>query len=233
VESRFRGIFGTDAHIFRAPCRVNLIGEHTDYKDGFVMPAGIGFCTWVAAAKREDRRLEAHSDRFGEKISFSLDALSGTRQGIERFHSWGRRDIAGSSKRPDRRQSGDSRGTSSWCRTLLFVSLEVATALALTSLSEITLPRPELAKLCQAAEHEFVGNRCGIMDQFSVSLGIVGQALMLDCRSLDYRLLAIPPNLRVVVLQQHGPTRAGIGRVVLVNSEVFEANGTADAMPRW
>jgi len=77
LRARFGEMFGTDMRIFRAPGRVNLIGEHTDYNDGFVMPAAIGFYTWIAAAKREDRILEAYSDHFEEKITFSLDALDG------------------------------------------------------------------------------------------------------------------------------------------------------------
>jgi len=77
LTARFREMFGTEMRIFRAPGRVNLIGEHTDYNDGFVMPAAIGFYTWVAAAKREDRVLEVYSDRFDEKVTFSLDALEG------------------------------------------------------------------------------------------------------------------------------------------------------------
>ena len=77
LTARFREMFGTDMRIFRAPGRVNLIGEHTDYNDGFVMPAAIGFYTWIAAAKREDRVLEAYSDRFDEKVTFSLDVLNG------------------------------------------------------------------------------------------------------------------------------------------------------------
>ena len=77
LRTLFREMFGTDLRIFRAPGRVNLIGEHTDYNDGFVMPAAIGFYTWIAAAKREDRILEAYSDHFEEKITFSLDALDG------------------------------------------------------------------------------------------------------------------------------------------------------------
>src|SRR6202142_2222841 len=77
LKARFREMFGTHMRIFRAPGRVNLIGEHTDYNDGFVMPAAIGFYTWVAAAKREDRILEAYSDHFDEKISLSLDELAG------------------------------------------------------------------------------------------------------------------------------------------------------------
>src|SRR5271155_5983074 len=80
LTERFTELFEAAPRIFRAPGRVNLIGEHTDYNDGFVMPAAIGFYTWVAAAKREDRILEAYSDRFDEKIVISLDALAGPPQ---------------------------------------------------------------------------------------------------------------------------------------------------------
>ena len=200
VQSRFRGLFGTDAHIFRAPGRVNLIGEHTDYNDGFVMPTSIGLHTSVAAAKREDRRLEVYSDHFNERISLSLDDLSGGPRGHwsdfiggvaailkHAGHSLTGANLAIHADVP----LGAGLGSSA--------SLEIAVALALTSLSEIALSRPELAKLCQAAEHEYVGTHCGIMDQFSASLGIVGHALMLDCRSLNYRLLSIPPGVRVVI----------------------------------
>jgi galactokinase len=200
VKSRFREMFGTEAHIFRAPGRVNLIGEHTDYNDGFVMPAALRSYTWVAAAKREDRLLEAYSVQFNEKITLSLDDLSGVSGG-----HWSNfiRGVAAILKRAGHKIAGADlviqgdialgAGLSS------SASLEVATALALTSLSDIILPRLELAKLCQAAEHEYVGTRCGIMDQFSASLGIPGQALMLDCRSLDYQLLSVPRNLSVVI----------------------------------
>src|ERR1022692_3885881 len=77
LTQHFETPFGDTPRIFRAPGRVNLIGEHTDYNDGFVMPTAIGFYTWVAAAKREDAILEAYSEHFDEKITLSLDALSG------------------------------------------------------------------------------------------------------------------------------------------------------------
>jgi galactokinase len=200
VASRFSKIFGTDALIFRAPGRVNLIGEHTDYNDGFVMPAAIGFHTWIAAAKREDRTLEVYSDRFDEKVSLSLDALAGA---------------------PRRHWSDFIRGVAAClqlaghelCGANLFIhgevplgaglsssaSLEVATALALTSIPGIVVPPLELVKLCQAAEHEYVGTQCGVMDQFAVSFGAVGQGLLLDCRSLEYQLLPIPNHLSLVI----------------------------------
>src|SRR5580700_7864346 len=77
LTARFQELFGAGPRIFRAPGRVNVIGEHTDYNDGFVMPAAVKFYTWVAAAKREDRVLEAYSAHFDEKISLSLDELAG------------------------------------------------------------------------------------------------------------------------------------------------------------
>jgi galactokinase len=77
--------------------------------------------------------------------------------------------------------------------------LEVATALALSSLSDIDVPRRDLVKLCQKAEHEFVGTRCGIMDQFIAVFGAAGHALMLDCRSLEYQLLPVSSDFRLVV----------------------------------
>ena len=200
LTARFRKMFGTEMRIFRAPGRVNLIGEHTDYNDGFVMPAAIGFYTWIAAGTREDRDLEAYSDRFDEKITFSLDALDG----LPRKH-WSDfiRGVAAMLQRAGHRLSGANlvihgevplgAGLSS------SASLEVATGLALTVPSGMAVPRLELAKLCQAAEHEYVGTRCGIMDQFIASFGVSGSAVMLDCRSLEYRLIPVPPDLRLVV----------------------------------
>ena len=200
LKARFREMFGTHMRIFRAPGRVNLIGEHTDYNDGFVMPAAIGFYTWVAAAKREDRILEAYSDRFDEKITFSLDTLAGP---PSRHWSDFVRGVAATLQRAGHKLTGASlviqgevplgAGLSS------SASLEVTIALALTQLSGIVLPRMELAKLCQVAEHEYVGTRCGIMDQFIASFGAAGNALVLDCRSLEYQLLPVPQYLRVVV----------------------------------
>ena len=204
VSTRFREMFGerlgTVTRVFRAPGRVNLIGEHTDYNDGFVLPAAIGFSTWIAAAKRDDRVLQAYSDGFDEKISWSLDALSGPPQ---RHWSDYIRGVAGALEGAGHRLAGANlfihgevplgAGLSS------SASLEVATALALTSISGIALPRLELAKLCQSAEHEYVGTRCGIMDQFVVSFGSAGHALKLDCRSLEYELLAVPENLSLVL----------------------------------
>ena len=200
LTARFRERFGTSARIFRAPGRVNLIGEHTDYNDGFVMPMAIGFYTWVAGATREDRVLEAYSEHFDEKCTLSLDALPGP----SRNH-WSDfiRGVAATLQATGHRLSGANlfihgevplgAGLSS------SASLEVAVALALTSLSAIEVPRLDLVKLCQAAEHEYVGTRCGIMDQFVAGFAVAAHAMLLDCRSLEYQLLPIPSDLRIVV----------------------------------
>jgi galactokinase len=202
LQARFHELFGTDrgAQIFRAPGRVNLIGEHTDYNDGFVMPMAIGFYTWIAAASRPDRIIEVYSEHFAEKISFSLDSLKGPPT-----NHWSDfiRGVAETLQHAGHRLAGANlvihgevpigAGLSS------SASLEVSVALALVSLADLAVPMLELAKLCQSAEHKYVGTRVGIMDPFVASFGIAGHALMLDCRSLEYQLLGIPNDLRVIV----------------------------------
>ncbi|MGA2003118.1 MAG: galactokinase [Terriglobales bacterium] len=200
IAALFREKFGATARIFRAPGRVNLIGEHTDYNDGFVLPAAIGFYAWVAAAKRQDRGLRVYSDLYDEKIALSLDGLASPPRG-----HWSDfiRGVAATLQDAGHKLTGANvvihgevplgAGLSS------SASLEVGVALALSSVSGIEVPRLELVRLCQRAEHEYVGTRCGIMDQFAACFSEAGHALLLDCRSLDYRLVPIPPNLRLVV----------------------------------
>src|SRR5262245_18223049 len=77
LKEEFRRLYGRDARIYRAPVRDNLIGEHTDYNDGFVMPAAIGFSTWVALAPRNDRRLSIYSENFSERVDFDLFGIDG------------------------------------------------------------------------------------------------------------------------------------------------------------
>ncbi|MGA8298211.1 MAG: galactokinase [Terriglobales bacterium] len=200
--TRFAELYGmgTGVQIFRAPGRVNLIGEHTDYNDGFVMPMAIGFYTWIAAKRRADRVIEVYSEHFSERISFTLDSLNGPPT-----NHWSDfiRGVAETLQQAGHHLAGASllihgevpigAGLSS------SASLEVSVALALVSLADLDVPLLDLAKLCQTAEHKYVGTRVGIMDPFVASFGVAGHALMLDCRSLEYQLLAIPNDLRVIV----------------------------------
>ncbi len=203
LGQKFVQRFGSLARIYQAPARVNLIGEHTDYNDGFVMPAAIGFSTEVAIAPRSDRKLVIHSENYSEQIEFDLDHLPTAHAGHWRDYAIG---VAIMLVRSGKKLTGanllidgdvpQGAGLSS------SASLEVAVGYALLDLGDSTpdysvtehplIDRTELALLCQQAENEFVGARCGIMDQFVVSHGQRGNALLLDCRSLEYRLLPLP-----------------------------------------
>jgi galactokinase len=200
LTDEFQRSYHTRPMIFRAPGRVNLIGEHTDYNDGFVMPAAIGFYTWVAASARSDRTLHVRSGEFHETIDLSLDSLAGP----PRKH-WSDfvRGVAAVLESRGVHLSGANliiqgqvpmgAGLSS------SASLEVATGLALLATAQAEVPQLELVKICQRAEHEYVGTRCGIMDQFIAVFASSGHALMIDCRSLDYQSLSIPDDARLVI----------------------------------
>jgi galactokinase len=188
------------SRVFRAPGRVNLIGEHTDYNDGFVMPAAIGFSTWVTITPLAERKLSVFSENFGEQIEFDLndrnpvprqhwsDYVIGVAVIFERagYH------IRGANLRI-RGEVPIGSGLSS------SAAIEVATGFALAANSDLNLDRTELAKLCRRAENEFVGARVGIMDQFVSCYGQANKALLLDCRSLEYKLFAIASKVRLVV----------------------------------
>jgi galactokinase len=188
------------ARTFRAPGRVNLIGEHTDYNDGFVMPAAIGFSTFVTVSPRADRKLLLFSENFSEEVEFDLDDPNTRATGHWSDYS---KAVATMLERGGYRLSGATlriRGEVPIGSGLSSsAAIEVATCYALLNNSGLSLEPVEIAKLCQRAENEFVGMRCGIMDQFVSCFGQAGKALMLDCRSLDYEQLPLPNDLLLVI----------------------------------
>ncbi|HEY3974629.1 MAG TPA: galactokinase [Candidatus Sulfotelmatobacter sp.] len=202
LSRHFQTLFQDRPRIFRAPGRVNLIGEHTDYNDGFVMPAAVAFSTYVAIAGRPDHTLVIHSEEFPGNFEFDLNSLPVLRTGEWCDYVLG---VAIMLQRRGVQFSGANllvhgdvpigAGLSS------SAAVEVASALALLSMSsgETKLPLPEIARLCQQAENSFVGARVGIMDQFVSCLGKAGYALLLDCRSLKYQPVPIPAGVRLVV----------------------------------
>ncbi len=200
VSKAFEAVYGRKPRVFRAPGRVNLIGEHTDYNEGFVMPAAIEFSTWVAAAPRADRKLAIHSENFSESREFPLDDA-----GAQPEKHWSDyvRGVAVVLERAGHKLSGADlyiRGEVPIGSGLSSsAAIEISTEMALLALSGISLDRKRIALFGQAAENEFVGMRCGIMDQFISCHGQANHALMLDCRSLDYRLLPLPPSARLVI----------------------------------
>jgi galactokinase len=200
MREKFRGLYGGSPRVFRAPGRVNLIGEHTDYNDGFVMPAAIDSYTWVAIAPRDDRALNVFSDNYSEGVEFDLDEAGQVRLGHWSDYVRGVAVIMG-------RAGHRVRGANLLIRGEVPIgsglsssaAIEVATGFALLEISGIDTDRLKLARLCQRAENEFVGTRCGIMDQFISCYGQAGRAVMLDCRSLDRKYLPVPESVKLVV----------------------------------
>jgi galactokinase len=200
LSDEFQRSYRTRPAIFRAPGRVNLIGEHTDYNDGFVMPAAIGFYTWIAASPRPDRILHVRSAEFHETIDLSLDSLGGP----PRKH-WSDfvRGVAAVLQSRGVRLTGANliiqgqvpigAGLSS------SASLEIATGLALLGTSQAEVQLLDLVKIAQRAEHQYVGTLCGIMDQFIAVFATSGHALMLDCRSLESQSLLVPDDAKLVI----------------------------------
>jgi galactokinase len=186
--------------IFAAPGRVNLIGEHTDYAEGFVMPAAIDFATLAAISPRTDGRIVIYSENFYEERSFDANALPASATGHWSDYPLGVMAIlAGEGyKIPALSLSlwGDVPVASGLSSS---AAIEVATALAVTGLMGVSIPGPRLARLCQRSENEFVGANCGIMDQFISANGAEDHALLLDCRDLSFRLAPIPPDVALVI----------------------------------
>jgi galactokinase len=197
---KFRLVHGTSAQVFRAPGRVNLIGEHTDYNDGFVMPAAIDFYTWIAVAARDDRKLVVQSTNFPDSVEVDLQSSEPSPRNHWTDYVVG---VAVMLERAGHRLRGANllaRGEVPIGAGLSSsAAIEVASAMALLSVSGLDMQRTGVAKLCQRAENEFVGARCGIMDQFISRCGRAGHALLLDCRSLDYRLLLVPHGVSLVI----------------------------------
>ena len=200
VAHRFRELYGEPIGVFRAPGRVNLIGEHTDYNDGFVMPAALEFYTYVAAGPRTDRELSVYSIDFDETKCFHLDDLAGGPTGHWSDYVRGVADVVNASGDPIRGANLVIKGEVPIGAGLSSsAALEVATVLALLANSGLTWGRVDVAKACQRAEHEYAGTKCGIMDQFISCCARANHALLLDCRSLEYELLRIEDRVRIVI----------------------------------
>jgi galactokinase len=179
---------------------VNLIGEHTDYNDGFVMPAALDFSTWVYVSPLEQHGLQLYSENYNEEVQVDLDDQNLAARGHWSDYPIG---VAVTLERAGYRLRGAhlrirgdvpiGSGLSS------SAAIEVATACALTANSGLHIDARELALLCQRAENEFVGARVGIMDQFVSLFGHAQKALLLDCRSLEFKLLPLPDNVRLII----------------------------------
>jgi len=179
---------------------VNLIGEHTDYNDGFVMPAALDFSTYVEVSPLEQHRLHIHSENFNEEVEVDLDDQNLAARGHWSDYPIGVAVMLGRAGHRLRGASLRIRGDVPIGSGLSSsAAIEVATACALNANSGLEIDKRELALLCQRAENEFVGAHVGIMDQFVSLFGHAQKALLLDCRSLEFKLLPLPDNVRLII----------------------------------
>lgn len=233
LESKFRARFGGVPKLYRAPGRVNLIGEHTDYNEGFVMPAAIDFSCWVAAAPRDDCQLVIYSENLDQSMEASLKGDE-----LRPRHNWSDYvvGVAATLQQAGYRLQGANlyiwgdvplgAGLSS------SAAIEVAVAYALVDLMGQPIDRVRLALLCQRAENEFVGARCGIMDQFIACHGQFGHAILLDCRSLDFWLLCLPEDVHLVICNTMVKHEHASSKYNLRRSECEEAvRSLAEVLP--
>jgi galactokinase len=202
VLTTFTGEIGhAPTLLARAPGRVNIIGEHTDYNDGFVLPAAIDRAILVAARPRSDSTVRLVSADFGDEVTFSLDDLHNP-------------DLPGWTKYP--------RGSLWWLRENAYTvpgfdavmggSIPLASGLSSSAAVEVVmielglaLAGREMAQVDKAlagvkVEHDFIGMPCGVMDQMASAMGVEGHALLIDCRSLETRPVPVPSGASLVIL---------------------------------
>ncbi len=207
TQSLFANAFGYPAtHTIQAPGRVNLIGEHTDYNDGFVLPCAIDYQTVISCAPRDDRKVRVMAADYENQLDeFSLDApivahenyqwanyVRGVVKHLQlRNNSFGGVDMVISGNVPQ------GAGLSS------SASLEVAVGTVLQQLYHLPLDGAQIALNGQEAENQFIGCNCGIMDQLISALGKKDHALLIDCRSLGTKAVSMPKGVAVVIINSN------------------------------
>lgn len=186
LYKNFVAKYNVEPLIIRSPGRINLIGEHTDYNNGFVLPAAIDKAVYLAIAKREDNIINIASLDFGSQIQSSIDNLVKTTEDWPDYLLGVADKIQQAGKKIkgfDAMLTGDipiGAGLSS------SAAVECATCFGLNELYNLGLEKLEMVQLSQKAENEFVGVKCGIMDQFASMFGKTGHVIRLDCGSLEY-----------------------------------------------
>jgi galactokinase len=200
ISASFRSHYDQTPVIAKSPGRINIIGEHTDYNNGYVMPAAIDKAIYVAVAKRDDDEIHLFSEGYQQSYIANIHQLKRSEKGwvnyllgvADQLQKFGYA-LGGFNLYID----GDvplGAGLSS------SAAVECATGYALGKLFGLEIPKPELAKIAQKAEQLFAGVNCGIMDQFASVFGRKGYAVLLDCRSMDYNYIPLSLDGHKLVL---------------------------------
>jgi len=216
---------GAPAFVVRAPGRVNLIGEHTDYNDGFVLPMAIDRAVWIALRPRCDRHVLAHSLDLAQTAVFSLDCLERGGRGWDEYLKGVAWALQGAGYRLQGWEGVIAGDVPIGAGLASSAALEMAAARAFSGVSGFAWSPTAMAQLGQRAENRWVGVNCGIMDQMISAGGKVGHALLIDCRTLESEPVPLPPGTVVVVLDTS--TRRG-----LVDSAYNERRAQCEAAAR-
>ena len=191
--------------LIRAPGRVNLIGEHTDYNDGFVLPCAIDFATHVAIAPNGSRSVRVYAADYNERDEFSLDAPIAPSS--KQWANYIRGVIWALAERGFRLPEGADIAVSGnvpqGAGLSSSAALEVAIGKAVQHVFRLPLSATEIAKIGQYAENRFVGCNCGIMDQLTSACGQAHHAVLIDCRSLNAQAVPIPAGLSIMIIHSH------------------------------
>jgi galactokinase len=245
IRIKFQQLFGQEALIIRSPGRINLIGEHTDYNMGFVLPAAINKAIYLGIHLRKDRKICLYSIDYQDDYQTDLDTINrsgklwpdyilGVVKQIQKNHSLdhGFNIVFGGDIPPGAGLSSSA-------------ALECATAYALNIIFNLNIEKMALVCLAQAAENEFVGVKCGIMDQFASMFGKKDQLIRLDCRSLEYAYVPFyTENLKIVLLdtrvkhslassaynERREQCEAGVKLIQAVHPEVLSLRDASEEM---
>jgi len=207
LAQAFKQKFGhLPRHIVRAPGRVNLLGEHVDYNDGFVLPAAVDRATYVAFSPAKSNQTALWSVDFAEGAVFAAETLSAkTQPDGSSLPEWAKYPAGVAWALTEKglevkgMQAAYSSDVPRGAGLSSSASVELAFAVAWMALGGWSVPPMELALLSQRAENKYVGVNCGIMDQFASACGQKDRLMLLDCRSLEYQALPLPKDVAIVV----------------------------------
>lgn len=191
IQEKFSQMFGTAASLYRSPGRINIIGEHTDYNEGFVLPAAIDKAVYVAIAKRADEQVHLHATKYNETFQYDLSDIKPTEKqwpnyilGVVAEIQKKNHKIGGFNLMFE----GDIPGGAGLSSS---AAIECSVAFALNDQFDLGIDKMDLVHIAQKAEHNFAGVLCGIMDQFASVFGKKDHAIMLDCKTLEYKYVPI------------------------------------------
>ncbi|HZI01791.1 MAG TPA: galactokinase [Flavisolibacter sp.] len=191
LVNTFNGRFGGQPTVFRSPGRVNIIGEHTDYNEGFVLPAAIDKGIYVAISARQDDGIHLYSNEFNEMYEGSIEGLSKSNQQWANYILGVVAQMIKNGYQPGGFNLVIDGNIPIGAGLSSSAAVECATAYALNDLFQLGISKMDLVKMAQKAEHEYAGVMCGIMDQFASMHGKKDHVIRLDCRSLEYEYVPL------------------------------------------